>query len=113
MKGRSTSIFMFAFPHMYIVDNDGWTLLHHACFYEHLEIAEYLLDHNTDPSIRGGSFPLVFCQLLTWKMQIMTVELLFGLPKGGGDRMWFRCLPGGGSENEIVCDCRSAHILTA
>ncbi|TEB26497.1 ankyrin [Coprinellus micaceus] len=59
MKSRSTSIFMFACPHMYTVDNRGATPLHVACSFGHLEIVESLLDHNADPSIRGGSFILV------------------------------------------------------
>ncbi|TEB25570.1 ankyrin, partial [Coprinellus micaceus] len=49
MKGRSTSLFMFALSYMYTVDNDGETPLHLACFDGHLEVAEYLLDHNADP----------------------------------------------------------------
>ena len=27
------------------VDQDGWTILHHACFYGQLEVIQFLLEH--------------------------------------------------------------------
>ncbi|TEB05157.1 ankyrin [Coprinellus micaceus] len=53
MNSRSAGLFVGAFSHMYTVDRDRWTPLHLACYCGHLEVAEYLLDHNADPSIRN------------------------------------------------------------
>ena len=59
MKGMSPRLLIFTTLHTCIVDTDGDTPLYDACSNGHLEVAEYLLDHGADPSIRGGSFLLV------------------------------------------------------
>jgi cytohesin len=43
-----------------IQDNNGWTPLHDAAFWDHPEIVEFLLEHGADPNIQDndGDTPL-------------------------------------------------------
>ena len=66
MKGRSASLSVLAFSYMYTVDSGGWVPLHLACNNGRLEVAEYLLDHGADPSIKSVSFFLVCLCDYSW-----------------------------------------------
>jgi len=68
---------------MYGIDDDGDTPLHRACNWGYVEVAECLLDHNVDPSIRSEPFLLVFLCLLMWMLQTIRVKLPFNGPMIG------------------------------
>ena len=91
----------FAFIQIYGIDNDGDTPLHLACYQGWVEIAECLLDHNADPSIRSGSFLLVSLCLFKWMLQINGVKLPFDVPKKKDNRKWLRCFIRGVSQSEV------------
>ena len=82
----------FAFIQIYGIDNNEDTPLHRACCWGDVEIAECLLDHDADPSIRSESFLLVSLCLLKCVLQINTVKLPFNMPTIGEacKRMWLR-----------------------
>jgi hypothetical protein len=98
----------FAFIQIYGIDNSGNTPLHLACGWDRVEVAEYLLDHNADPSIRSESFVLVYLCLLKCVLQIIRVKLLFNEPN---NRRWLVCFIRGVSQNEafyVCCPCMGA-----